>query len=834
MVSALLLYLVISMHQIYINNGSTVLCGQTISNFFYSYCTMDTDLYQPCATHLYKLTIDNEHSVNIDSCASVTDIWINVYDHNFFNKLSYPYCTSGNDCGHCTNHHIKHSENYTIPYLPPNQYFIEVGGYGIGPYQINIECNARLPANNVNKSAYLPPNTMTSVTKSNVICGSKVNGELHANGNDSHYYLFNLANDYSVTFDIWYTGFFTIIYLYDIDLNIIYATDAIYSETLGYASVMSIPNLSSGIYILRIAGYLDLYLHYALYGIEIICYRHFVSQYFYEVPSYEFAPNWYSAETWCEKEFGTSMATVITTTDMENVISSLPEYLLKGNVSFWVGMFTNFRNISNREWVTKSGELTETHINNVDSLSSKQYGVHLYFSNAKRQAFYMTPTTDAGMVLCNGIRGTYNLPNCTNSIKCWNTLDKVEDSRLIDDIIKADALCYEFCHFPYVGNEITDYPFINFQPPVAYWNSTLFVLGLNELHFTEFVLLEQQHKWHHKLYNHNNLVPWKLNTRYAQFQSSLYLYCFNVTYQHNFPTDSSDLYYSDLPIEAYLIHINLNNLTIQYHLVPNKFSESPTVEDIDNSCVVADANYVYIITSKIILIYTVDGDIWNTSVISPIYPISCTITIDSKYIYVMALHHSELGMIKYDIHGTFTSLDITNFCVIESANSEFITSITAPNGKIYIQGCGIRPWETLVFNTATDQFETETIDIYAPTNTHIPYYRSSQLVPFDDNILLLLYQTNNKYPIHSVSSKSRSYTYQLYFAVTDLISINFVETSGQDAIWPSDPFVIKYYLNDFNNYTNNIYNITFYSNVARIKAFITLNKSNDNCCGIDA
>eukprot|EP01084_Bolivina_argentea_P128767 227538_1 len=144
------------------------------------------------------------------------------------------------------------------------------------------------------------------------------------------------------------------------------------------------------------------------------------------------------------------------------------------------------------------------------------------------------------------------------------------------------------------------------------------------------------------------------------------------------------------------------------------------------------------------------------------------------------------NIVKYDIMNQKSLiLNTTNLCH-SNWQTEAARTVTSVNNKIYLHGCDLSSWRTLIFDTKTDQFERNTINIDVPINTS--YYRRSQITQFDDNVLLLL-----------------SDEMVLYSGFTELISIDFTDTVTK--IWPSDGLNIRYYLNDFTHNSDHMYHI---------------------------
>eukprot|EP01084_Bolivina_argentea_P217810 369756_1 len=540
--------------------------------------------------------------------------------------------------------------------------------------------------------------------------------------------------------------------------------------------------------------------------------------------------SWSDDEYYCEQRFGTTLATIIDKTDMNVVFDTFNKSVSSGDITFtpndsiWIGLYTDISMNGSWKWITQSCnyslgciENPNWHFNQpngqpVVSSTLKQYAARLVVNNSMSLPQLYDYPSDANLndanqpwfLLCNDPNSKYKPPNCTNGLKCWKNQDTLDNYNLTNDIINASHSS---------TNSVYD-----FRSPVAYWNNKLFVIGENQIHYSSVTLFHHEYKWHNIVYNKQKFKSWKLAQRYAQYQSYLYLYSFHFVNDNlKSPKD-------------YLITINLNTLQVLNHSVPWNSSIWNGMFVVA-SCVVANQNSVYIITYDTIMVFTIISKSWNKLIIKKrTSPLSCFIDNNDRYIYVIYNHF----IVKYliDSENSFQSYDITNVDLCDVDSSVFITSIVAPNGKTYIQGCDVEPWETLIFNPSIDKFETETIDIFYPTVTHMPYYRSSQFVVFNvfDNVLLLLTQTDAKYPIHNISEKI--FSYNMHVAITDLISINFMNTIVEHSahIWPSDGFIIKYNVTDFtNSNTAGDYNIAFVNNNPNIKTYMKLNIVNDNC-----
>ncbi len=346
---------------------------------------------------------------------------------------------------------------------------------------------------------------------------------------------------------------------------------------------------------------------------------------------------------------------------------------------------------------------------------------------------------------------------------------------------------------------LTDYTFYDwFRPMMVYNNATLFVLGSEEIHYANIKLFEEVSGWKHMqlpyiggFWRNGSYVQQIKSQRYTQYDSSLYIFV------------ESDVYS--------LININLHSLEGESYQLPASLFDSYY-----GSCMVSDAFHVYIVRVSDILIYDVNAGNWTISINFGIEnseglistKSACTITNDGNHIYIFGYLYYD-NVLKYDIlNDQITYLDSPNLCYTALGRG-----ITAPNNKMYLHGCYVASWKTIIFNPDIEQFEAVTIDIDIPTD--IPYYKEAQLTVFDDNVLLLYYMFDGQAG--------------LYYTITDLISINLIDTISK--VWPSDGFTIRYRVNDFANMTTEVYHIWFIctETVDDINRSITLNTSNDNC-----
>eukprot|EP01084_Bolivina_argentea_P230707 389187_1 len=559
----------------------------------------------------------------------------------------------------------------------------------------------------------------------------------------------------------------------------------------------------------------------------------------YMFPQSAYGVGWKEAQYNCEQIFGTSLATIITEKDVINaryafqrgyikwakqIIYPLPGMEYEKNISIWIGMYTDSTMHNHWQWTTHSG--STNFVNNSNWAANQPAGTPGSDSSLKRYAaelriavntsgwysylgFYDTTVDNyiTWTYLCNGPESTYQTPKCSEGLKCWNQQDIFLDAPTMNDLIAAD-------------NSSDTY---TFQPPIAHWNNTLFLVGEKQIHYTDIHLHQSEYEWTHNTINEINFGSWNLAQRYAQYESYLYLYTFSFT------DNASDR------TRDYLLQINLINMNVIKYFIPYDSIWDSTNRHLEQRCIVALSNAIYIFRKgSTMMIFTVSTAQWYTKTLKMAIdmPLSCVMGNDD-IIYVLdggSVYYPVLKTIKIDKMSGYLQEDIVssiNLCanVQPFMSSSFISSFAAANGKLYFQGCDVESWQTLIFDTKTQMFNNSTVDIFVPNVDDTPYYRSSQLTSIDDNILLSFSLINGKYP--SYMSSTYSYSVKMHFTVTDLVSINLISTLTNYSIWPSDGLTIRYKINDFGN-NDFTHNLTLFSQNPYIKAYIKLTK-NDSC-----
>eukprot|EP01084_Bolivina_argentea_P256793 432494_1 len=491
--------------------------------------------------------------------------------------------------------------------------------------------------------------------------------------------------------------------------------------------------------------------------------------YLYQLPFEE-------AELFCESQYDTSLATITTPTDMYQ--ATIVGINLHYGYDVWVGMYIDIDiNGSKWNWIdgtncnyTKTKECVDDDrwiqiriidsLNQTAELSTARSGAAINFKHMwwTGSGIIEHRNDDKNIFFCNAPSSHYKWKYCENTIDCWQHIKSYDDF-IVDEFIFD--LNNDF-YFEFNDNgasegvfdlnlDLNSYsmdPWNNtFPPPIAFWNSKLFIFGLHEIYYTKFEFFSTEYKWNHIPYK--NTHDWSIHNilkspqRYTQYQSTLHL----------FDTDSNTL-----------ITIDLNSLNITLSVIQR-------YNFVFVHCIVADMNNVYIIDNRKIARYNVNrksmvGSRTYANAMSSDFPFTCSISNDYKFIYIFTGVLDRL-VYKYVIEEDSSStLPFSNLCYTVTGKT-----ITAMNGMIYLHGCYVAPFsKNLIYNTKTDKFETEAGGIDRSINSIV--YRKSQLTQFDDNILLLLHSNKNS-------------SFSLYYKITDLISINFTKTTTND-VWPSN------------------------------------------------
>eukprot|EP01084_Bolivina_argentea_P052475 96406_1 len=496
--------------------------------------------------------------------------------------------------------------------------------------------------------------------------------------------------------------------------------------------------------------------------------------------------SWLNAALQCERLYGTSLATIKTKNDSLELYRS--RAVLLENVNLFIGLY---QESDTYKWVdgsTCSDNNISFGMNHCDEKNCGSFLMSVLKSNYNQPKYglvspwYNAPSQiNVNGMLCNAPNSKYSPNNCNNTVNCWKEIECCNNSILLSDI--------------------SDY---KWKSPLIIWNSTLYIVGKTQIHYTKMDLnlfeFNMKSKWNHTHYNYTPRCAGMISHQgYTHYESWLYLHIKCLHDDH-------------ILLRFNLQFLNTSVINISYQI------------DVENICLVADLNHVYIISS-IGMIYTLNlaNGNWTgeRSFISTTVG-ACSLGTHDKSIYIFHVHEDSLY--KYNINEkTLDVLQTLNLCYSQQGRA------LKRSGKIFLQGCYVQSWNTLIYDLETDTFEPYQIGISNPNSKYIPYYRNAQLASFDDNILLLFHSTHNIYP--RVYSANKSDSIKFYYAVTDLISINFKETGNVKGIWLSDGFTINYFVNDFSGVSNN-YTICIYSDslsYAIINECITLNTWYDQC-----
>eukprot|EP01084_Bolivina_argentea_P220303 373383_1 len=569
-------------------------------------------------------------------------------------------------------------------------------------------------------------------------CNQTIYGTLDSE-EDIDYIYFSVPYETSMLFDSCRSSYDTELFLLEAQTYTLLASSDD-DGNCGIRAQLLVNSLQPGDYILEINGHGSTWFHsYGKWVIDVIC-DDIIDVDMNSNPKVIYKLNsgvgntYMKSQAYCEIQYGKAVATIVTEDDFNTAIENVNDQFIgddhiHSTLTVWIGMYTNSPNTNNTIWQCVSGiPCNQDNVhwakNQPDflpksTIGKQQYGVNIFVGgdvNSSKIGFYDQPFAEEHetsldlYVLCDAPDSKYGIQNCTNSIKCWKILNCCDD-----EISNEDT---SFSHW--FDRE--------FYPPAAYWNSTLFIIGMEQIHYTKFELFNHTYSWNHIQYNQQNLSTLSISQRYAQYQSSLYIYTFRMVNE-----SSQDI----------LIHINLDTLDFKFISLPLNY---PSIWDgyniiSDRYCMVAHGNYVYVVRYRMIIIYSIDENKWSTEIFDDGVPITCSITNDGEHIYVFTETGSMFDpevyrslVIKYNVKSAeFQHLDIINLCSIKS---DFVKAITGRDNKIYLQGCYIGSWQTLVFDPYENIFETQTVDISIPNTKEVPYYRYGQLTIFDDNILL--------------------------------------------------------------------------------------------------
>ena len=334
----LLLFFLKSVHGNLSNDTiEEVFCGDVIQ-----------DIIVPNNNHEYALMIFNDTSVNFDTCNSQSDIIIQITNEQDANIVG-EYCherAPGDICGSCNKQtnisNPEYNENFTIPQIRNGVYWIQIQPYKatqITSYQLSISCHPLIS---------IP--TMRLFNKT-LTCGDSFSGHLiKAYDSEDIYFNLNSSSEY-LLIDSCLSRFDTNISLFDQNLDLLYCGDD-NGPCDGKDQLLINSTLNPGVYIVRIQGYGS---QFGFWHISAAC----NSTIPLINPSYilvDTALDWtaLTAESYCEKVYGTTLATIITEDDMTQV-QNMGSANGK-NVSLWMGLYKEML-LNDTEWRWMDGTL---------------------------------------------------------------------------------------------------------------------------------------------------------------------------------------------------------------------------------------------------------------------------------------------------------------------------------------------------------------------------------------------------------------------------------------------------------------------------------------------
>eukprot|EP01084_Bolivina_argentea_P207406 353867_1 len=482
------------------------------------------------------------------------------------------------------------------------------------------------------------------------------------------------------------------------------------------------------------------------------------------------------AESECERQFGTTLATVLTQYDINEAMKlyNQSEYDIV-SVSLWIGWYRDISNGSEWVWID----------NRNDIYWDRSWNLNL--TQQPDEIFISSDTHRLGTVMC-----------VTNSV----------DPKF--HALSANSVYYPLCNAP--GYEYT-YPnlrsgaFINSWRPselyldrgnsFAIWNRTLFIIEMNKT--TEQWMIKSNRVYGFTfdivIFNYQKNISNKTvrNYWYTQYKSSFYLLVSYVT---------------NAIIKFELTHINLNTNVIK------TFNDPPLPWQLlfdPDICLVADQSRVFVLRASVMLLYDLETEQWSQSNIWDDIPAACAIDKNDEFIYIFGLHQDVLY--KYEIEsGQIIILNEINIC-----RNAIGSAITAGNGKVYLYGCYIGSWKCLIFDTDIERFEQRWVEFkdYIMDGGFTTNNKGSKLIEVDDNVIALVH--------------GEDVSYGVYYTFIEYIAINFDNT--RTTVWPSDGINLQFYISAFQDHylSGNVVQIKCNDTKVPIDARIALNISNCYC-----
>eukprot|EP01084_Bolivina_argentea_P140297 246685_1 len=688
----------------------------------------------------------------------------------------------------------------------------------------------------------------------NSSCGDAISGYL-SSSSEANYIYFNLT---SVTnhllFDSCLSLYDTYLYLLDINGTILYEGDDD-GACDNKEQLLITSTINPGLYILKISGYGNVTSHaYGHWRISISCHEPIPnSRYLLPLGESAYPTDWLSAELYCEVNYGTTLATVVTEEDISIVRDIIIQnYLWDGyHAGLWIGMYHDVFNNTKLRFIdgtpcnyTESGYWEDeihwtsdtdynesvnkfidplyAYINtSLDLFDDILLPIFAYFDHPHTGVYGIWNEGRFGF-LCNDPNGKYGnisrnnkyLPKC-NGNQCWNMMECCDELELLRKHDNQNVY------------------------GIAYWNSSLFVIGHTKIYYTTLTLHNTNYDWHNISYNDRYYNDTLYIIDVAQYRSSLYILAMSTVTSESDITDnyinldmyswysSSLLYYQNM-----VFQIDLNNpMDGSDSILMDQFMYGATTDPLASSdFMIVAKNKLFIVTESGILIYE-DNKYgvpeWHRAAASlnGIFigddflfsnkrtPTGGILTQFEDFIYIFTGQDEEI-IWKYDIE--WDEISQLNDSGSNICFNKDISGITAPNGDMYIHNCYLNWWKTAIFDTDAKEFKTSSIDIDNPMNTM--HYKQNHMTVFDDNILLL-------YSMPLFVSDDPT----LYFMITNNISINVSNTITK--LWPSDGILFEYYLNDFSDNMVGEYPLQLdcYGTTQTISEIIIMNVSSDEC-----
>eukprot|EP01084_Bolivina_argentea_P167223 290266_1 len=617
----------------------------------------------------YRFHVTSYQSILFDACLSLYDTHLYLFDSNFV------LLHENDDSSQCGNY----QSQLEIRWLSAGEYVLGISGYGtqihhsFGEYNINVKCT------DVNEHNSSNP----------IKCGETVHGAS--------------VGYVSLTFNLTYDSYVTITACdseIDVQLHLLSLTDpnaTKYKTLYEYEHVeynlpwrcakqskIIAPLLPKGLYEITDESHLI-----GQWEISITCSG---SQNYIWFPNENFLSNesqpksWVQSEDYCRGMLGTTLATVTTTSDINEISTTLFGYGWGNSRSMYIGMYKKAINGSKWNW---SDGFSCKYTGHDDCIYDENWKLHhplssisdyvdgtcLQLSNDGQDnnivevPVTVLPSNDhCDYILCNAPNGKYSLGNCHTELRCWNQITVHNGSLLL------------------IPHEETNHILLT-----IFWNSTIYVVGKTFVHFTKqlFNVLDLENQWSHVQYN-DGYLPVFDQSYYTNYKESLYFQAWNGTYH-------------------ILVNINLDAWSVEQIIIPLEISQTSewiankfmsggfSIENI-HFCIVAWKHQVYVIVIGQILIYQLRTRNWTSISYESDMISSCSESSDNRFIYIFGAWFGSLN--KFDTTtNTYVAVTVPNLC------RTFSVAVTARNNKIYLPGCSLNVWETLVFDIKSEQFE---------------------------------------------------------------------------------------------------------------------------------